>query len=224
MASLAGRSLAVRVGACPGRCLFVDLVYGTAPSPFLAAAAKARRPTLDGAAMLLHQGALAFEWWTGRRAPLAAMALASVLRGSRCHGSADALPSGSRPHAVLPTRRDPAAARCAHRRAAGAGSPIGAAGHARGRAGAARPRVRRSAAPLPVVDPRAAEVPRAALDAVPHSVARRQLLVPVDLSGPVLTVTIDLGSAPPTLLIFGFSDWGCGDEVGTFTTRLPQAS
>jgi len=41
---------------------------------------------------------------------------------------------------------------------------------------------------LPVVDPRAAEVPRAALDAVPHSVARRQLLVPVDLSGPVLTV------------------------------------
>src|SRR5262245_28005752 len=33
---------------------------------------------------------------------------------------------------------------------------------------------------LPVVDPRAAAVPRAALDAVPHSVARRQLLVPVD--------------------------------------------
>jgi len=73
---LAGRSLAVRVGACLGRCLFVDLVYGATPSPFLVAAAKGRRPTLDGAAMLLHQGALAFEWWTGRRAPLAAMALA----------------------------------------------------------------------------------------------------------------------------------------------------
>src|SRR5262249_60054134 len=47
---------------------------------------------------------------------------------------------------------------------------------------------------LPVVDPRAAEVPRAALDAVPHSVARRQLLVPVALSGPVLT----LAMADPT--------------------------
>jgi shikimate 5-dehydrogenase len=30
--------------------------------------------------MLLHQGALAFEWWTGRRAPLDAMVLA--LRGA----------------------------------------------------------------------------------------------------------------------------------------------
>ncbi len=73
---LAGRSLAVHVGATPRRCLFVDLVYGAVPSPFLRAAARAGRPTLDGAAMLLHQGALAFEAWTQRPAPLAAMALA----------------------------------------------------------------------------------------------------------------------------------------------------
>ena len=73
---LAGKSLAVRFEAAPRHCLFVDLVYGATPSPFLVAAAKAGRPTLDGAAMLLHQGALAFEWWTGRRAPLPAMVLA----------------------------------------------------------------------------------------------------------------------------------------------------
>jgi shikimate dehydrogenase len=73
---LAGRSLAVRIEATPRRCLVVDLVYGPRPSPFLRAAARTGRPVLDGAAMLLHQGALAFEEWTERRAPLGAMALA----------------------------------------------------------------------------------------------------------------------------------------------------
>ncbi len=67
-------ALTVRVAAAPRRCLFVDLVY--ARTPFLAAAARAGRPTLDGAGMLLHQGTLAFEWWTGRRAPVAEMARA----------------------------------------------------------------------------------------------------------------------------------------------------
>ena len=33
-------------------------------------------------------------------------------------------------------------------------------------------------------------------------------------------VTIDLGSGPPKRLIFGFSDCGCGDNVGTFTLEL----
>src|SRR2546427_587210 len=66
--------LALRHGASPPSCLFVDLVYGTQPTPFLAAAVRAGRATLDGGPMLLHQGALAFETWTGRRAPLAAMA------------------------------------------------------------------------------------------------------------------------------------------------------
>jgi shikimate dehydrogenase len=70
---LAGGTLRVRHAATPSSCLFVDLVYGSRPTPFLSAAARARRTTLDGAAMLLHQGALAFEAWTGRRAPLPAM-------------------------------------------------------------------------------------------------------------------------------------------------------
>src|SRR5207253_2161057 len=73
---LGGAGPALRYAASPPRCLFVDLVYGAEPTPFLAAAARARRPTLDGAPMLLHQGALAFEAWTGRRAPLTAMARA----------------------------------------------------------------------------------------------------------------------------------------------------
>jgi shikimate dehydrogenase len=73
---LAGGRLRLRWTASPQRCLFVDLVYARRPTPFLAGAARARRPTLDGAAMLLHQGALAFEAWTGRRAPRRAMARA----------------------------------------------------------------------------------------------------------------------------------------------------
>jgi shikimate dehydrogenase len=65
--------IAVRHGATPHDCLFMDLVYGTQPTPFLRAAARGRRRTLDGSEMLLHQGALAFETWTGQAAPLDAM-------------------------------------------------------------------------------------------------------------------------------------------------------
>ena len=72
---LRGGAVDVRAAATPPGCLFVDLVYG-ARTPFLAAASRARRPTLDGMPMLLHQGALAFEAWTGRRAPVPAMARA----------------------------------------------------------------------------------------------------------------------------------------------------
>ena len=57
------------------RCLFVDLLYGRR-TPFLATARRAGRRTMDGGPMLLHQGALAFSLWTGRRAPLGAMATA----------------------------------------------------------------------------------------------------------------------------------------------------
>jgi shikimate dehydrogenase len=75
-AGLAGASLPVRPAAAPRRCLFVDLVYGPRPSPFLVRAARAGRRALDGGLMLLHQGSLAFEAWTGRPAPRAAMARA----------------------------------------------------------------------------------------------------------------------------------------------------
>lgn len=80
---LGGRRLPVRWGATPRTCLAVDLVYGPRPTPFLRDAARRGRRTLDGAAMLLHQGALAFEAWTGRRAPHAAMAAA--LRAAGLH-------------------------------------------------------------------------------------------------------------------------------------------
>jgi shikimate dehydrogenase len=65
--------IAVRHGATPHDCLFMDLVYAQQPTPFLRAAARGRRRTIDGSGMLLHQGALAFEAWTGRAAPLDAM-------------------------------------------------------------------------------------------------------------------------------------------------------
>jgi shikimate dehydrogenase len=71
--------------ARPG-CVFVDLVYGSAPTPFLRRAQRLGRPTVDGTGMLLHQGALAFSLWTGRRAPLAVMARAlRRARGARGH-------------------------------------------------------------------------------------------------------------------------------------------
>ena len=39
-------------------------------------AAKAKRPTIDGRHMLVHQGALAFKLFTGRRAPIDVMSKA----------------------------------------------------------------------------------------------------------------------------------------------------
>jgi shikimate dehydrogenase len=67
-------------------CVFVDLVYGSAPTPFLRRAQRLGRHTVDGTGMLLHQGALAFSLWTGRRAPLAVMARAlRRSRGARGH-------------------------------------------------------------------------------------------------------------------------------------------
>jgi shikimate dehydrogenase len=51
----------------------VDLVYNPAPTRFLKRAAAAGARTQDGVRMLLHQGAAAFELWTGRPAPITVM-------------------------------------------------------------------------------------------------------------------------------------------------------
>ena len=64
---------ALDYGATPRRCLFYDLVYRPQPTVFLQRARHAQRQTLDGRRMLLHQGALAFELWTGHPAPLRVM-------------------------------------------------------------------------------------------------------------------------------------------------------
>ena len=50
-----------------------DLAYRDGPTELLAAAARAGARTLDGLEVLVAQGALSFELWTGRAAPLEVM-------------------------------------------------------------------------------------------------------------------------------------------------------
>ena len=59
--------------------LCCDLMYGKT-SRFLGEARRARRRTIDGTGMLLHQGALAFTSWTGKPAPVAVMRRALARR------------------------------------------------------------------------------------------------------------------------------------------------
>ena len=51
----------------------IDLVYRDGPAPLLAAARRAGAITVDGLEVLVAQGALSFERWTGTPAPLEAM-------------------------------------------------------------------------------------------------------------------------------------------------------
>jgi shikimate dehydrogenase len=55
----------------------VDMVYGERPSPLLAAAAARGATTVDGLEILVQQGALSLELWTGRKAPLDVMRAAA---------------------------------------------------------------------------------------------------------------------------------------------------
>ena len=50
-----------------------DLVYRTESTPLLAAAAARGAHTIDGLEILVRQGALSFQLWTGREAPLEIM-------------------------------------------------------------------------------------------------------------------------------------------------------
>jgi shikimate dehydrogenase len=61
--------------------LVVDLVYGDGPTPLLEWAARAGSRTVDGLEVLVRQGALSFELWTGRRAPIETMRAAAASRG-----------------------------------------------------------------------------------------------------------------------------------------------
>jgi shikimate dehydrogenase len=54
-------------------CFFYDLVYAAVPTGFLAPAIERGLPAADGAGMLLHQGALAFELFNGVKPPIQAM-------------------------------------------------------------------------------------------------------------------------------------------------------
>ena len=71
-------------GLTPASCMFADLIYGRR-TDFLSRAVRARRRTLDGSGMLVHQGAAAFTLWTGRAAPIARMRAA--LRAATRHAS-----------------------------------------------------------------------------------------------------------------------------------------
>lgn len=51
----------------------VDFVYSSKPTPLLAAARAHGAGTVDGLELLVAQGALSFELWTGRKAPLEVM-------------------------------------------------------------------------------------------------------------------------------------------------------
>ena len=55
--------------------LVVDLIYRS--TPLLDAAAQRGARTQDGLEMLVQQGALSFELWTGRDAPVALMRTAA---------------------------------------------------------------------------------------------------------------------------------------------------
>ncbi|MBV8773483.1 MAG: shikimate dehydrogenase [Deltaproteobacteria bacterium] len=67
--------------ATPADCVFYDMVYAREATPFLASARARHRRAVDGAGMLLNQGALAFELFNNISAPIAAMhrALMSAL-------------------------------------------------------------------------------------------------------------------------------------------------
>ncbi len=67
------RYLDYEVSATPQGCVHYDLAYGAKLTAFLAAAHRRGRPVIDGRHMLVHQGALAFRHFTGRKAPVDVM-------------------------------------------------------------------------------------------------------------------------------------------------------
>jgi shikimate dehydrogenase len=60
----------------------VDLVYGDGPTPLLAAAQAQGATTVGGLEVLVAQGALSFEEWTGRAAPREAMRRGAGIEGA----------------------------------------------------------------------------------------------------------------------------------------------
>ena len=64
---------ALPIDRLPPEAAVVDMVYQPLRTTVLARAEAAGLHTVDGLGMLLHQGAIAFEMWTGRRAPIDVM-------------------------------------------------------------------------------------------------------------------------------------------------------
>lgn len=59
-----------------GEHIVADIVYQPRRTPLLQVAADIGAHTVGGLGMLVHQAAVAFEWWTGQPAPLDAMTAA----------------------------------------------------------------------------------------------------------------------------------------------------
>jgi shikimate dehydrogenase len=74
----------------------VDFVYRSEPTQLLAAARAHGARTLDGLELLVAQGALSFELWTGRRAPLQLMRRAARAPGPPAVAPDSGAPTGAR--------------------------------------------------------------------------------------------------------------------------------
>lgn len=61
----------------------VDLVYGAGETELIAAARQAGAAVVDGLEVLVRQGALSLEQWTGRAPPLEVMRAAAAAGGGR---------------------------------------------------------------------------------------------------------------------------------------------
>ena len=57
----------------PGEMLVCDVVFNPPETRLIQAARERGLPVLDGLAMLVYQGVIGFELWTGRKAPEAVM-------------------------------------------------------------------------------------------------------------------------------------------------------
>lgn len=66
---LCGESLQIDWLKAPSDALVYDLSYTDGHTPFQASALECGLKAVDGRAMLVAQGALSFEWWTGLDAP-----------------------------------------------------------------------------------------------------------------------------------------------------------
>jgi shikimate dehydrogenase len=69
--------LPLRAGSFAAGQVVVDMVYGSEPSPLLSAAGAAGATTVDGIEVLVRQGALSLQLWTGLEPPLEVMKAAA---------------------------------------------------------------------------------------------------------------------------------------------------
>lgn len=74
-----GEKCPVPAAAFPARLRVADLVYNPPLTDLVRSARRRRLRAMNGVGMLVHQGALAFTRWTGRRAPVGVMRRALLL-------------------------------------------------------------------------------------------------------------------------------------------------